>query len=121
MGLWLLEKYGFNTEQNTTQILYFPYSFFNTSYYYLLNKVKDEKFGINAAVMVKNNTDLFILEKEKWMQVSPGIGLRIFIGGVFGVSAEAGIENRNILFFTQNKYVNKSNWFFTIGFQCPLL
>ena len=83
--------------------------------------MKEGRFTINAAVMVKNNTDLFLLEKENWLQLSPGIGLRIFIGGIIGVSAEAGLENRNMFFFTQNKYANKSSWFFTIGLQYPYL
>lgn len=95
--------------------LYSPYFLLNTSHYFLLNKMKENSPSVNIAFLLKNNTDLFVLKKNKWAQVSPGIGVRIFIGGMYGLTAEGGIENRSIYIFNENKYINKSSLFLSFG------
>ncbi len=95
--------------------LYSPYFLFNTSHYLLMNKMNYNRPSINAAIFVKNNTDLFVFEKNNWAQISPGIGIRIFVGGFFGLVVEGGIENRSIYLFGEKEIVNKSCYFFSFG------
>ena len=58
---------------NNSNNLYSPYFLLNSSHYLLLNKMKYNRLSLNAAIFFKNNTDLFVFEKNNWSQVSPGI------------------------------------------------
>ena len=100
--------------------LYSPYFLLNTSHYLLMNKMKYNQPSLNVAFFIKNNTDLFVFEKNNWAQISPGIGLRFFIGGFFGLTVEGGIENKSIYLFGEKEFINKSCYFFPLDYPLYL-
>ena len=92
-----------------------PYFLLNSSHYFLINEMTYNFPTINLALFVKNNTDLFIFKKNNWAQLSPGFGVRIFLGGQYGLTVEAGLENRTIYLFDNKKIINNSFYFFSLG------
>ncbi len=95
--------------------LYSPYFLLNSSHYFLINKMKYKFPSINLALFVKNNTDIFVFEKNNWAQLSPGFGVRLFLGGIIGLTIEAGFENRSVYLFNEKKIINNSCYFFSFG------
>ncbi len=92
-----------------------PYFLLNSSHYILTKKMTHKFPELILAFFIKNNTDLFVIEKNNWAQLSPGLGVRLFLGGQYGVVIESGYEFKAKYLFKEEKFHNDSDLFFSLG------
>ncbi|MDA3813735.1 MAG: hypothetical protein PF570_05720 [Candidatus Cloacimonetes bacterium] len=109
---------GFNRKSIARNPLFFPSFLINSSHYFLLKKGLDRSthnLQILPALFIKNNTDLFILHKNNWFQLSPGIGTRLYFGrGLMYWTLDVGYQKKFKFIFDGRQEIEDSI-FFSIG------
>lgn len=81
---------------------------------------EDDKFfkvQLKPSLLVKNNVDWFVLRKHGWLAVSPGVGLRLYMGiPAFGITATYGYQ-RSYKIDLISKPVSEDVHYLEVGFD----
>lgn len=92
-------------------------NFLNSNHHFLLFEPRYKsdflyEGGMGISILIRNSTDMFLFRREKWMRISPALGLGIMLNGHL---FEFGVR-RNID-FSHNKIGTEKAMFVALSFN----
>lgn len=82
-----------------------------------LIKAKDSQTNqVIISPFIKNETDWFIIRDTDWLQISPGAGIRVYVGKAAGLNFSPGYQKSFQTDF-KGHWKQKDMMFFNIGFD----
>ncbi len=92
----------------------------STIFYTVTGKLENAKKSNSNYVIIspfiKNETDWFIVRDTDWLQISPGAGIRVYVGKSAGLNFSSGYQ-RSFQTDFKGHWKKKDMLFFNIGFD----